>query len=80
MNSPVVMLTTSETTTTRVLAVLAHTTVSGGNVSAMLAGLGESGRHFCRQSNASSVYHPASNQMSINPKHRDNNSRQNQLG
>ena len=43
---PVVMLTTSETTTTRVFAVLAYTTVSGGDVSAVLASLRKSGRHF----------------------------------
>ena len=38
-DAPVVVHTTSETTTARVLPVLANTTVSGGDVSAVLAGL-----------------------------------------
>lgn len=40
-----VVLTTSETTTSRMLAVLSYTTVTGGNVAAVLAGLGEAGGH-----------------------------------
>ena len=39
------MRTTRETTTTGVLAVLANTTVAGGDVTAVLAGLGQVGRH-----------------------------------
>ena len=42
----VVVLTTGETTTTWVLAVLADTTVTGGNVSTVLSGLGKVGRHL----------------------------------
>lgn len=42
----VVVLTTGETTTTWMLAVLADTTVTGGNVSTVLSGLGEVGRHL----------------------------------
>jgi hypothetical protein len=42
----VVVLTTSKTTTSRVLAVLANTTVTGGDVAAVLASLGEVCRHF----------------------------------
>ena len=41
----VVVLTTSETATTWVLAVLSNTTMTGGNVAAMLASLGEPGGH-----------------------------------
>ena len=44
--SSVVVLTTGETTTTWVLAVLADTTVTGGNVSTVLSGLGKVGRHL----------------------------------
>ena len=40
-----VVLTTSETTTSGMLAVLSYTTVTGGYVAAMLAGLREAGRH-----------------------------------
>ena len=40
--------TTSKTTTTGMLAVLANATVTGGDVSAMFAGLGQMGRHVCR--------------------------------
>ena len=40
------VLTTSETATSGVLAVLSDTTVTGGNVAAVLAGLAEMGRHF----------------------------------
>jgi hypothetical protein len=43
---PVVVLTTGETATTRVLAVLADTTVTGRDVAAVLARLAEVGRHF----------------------------------
>jgi hypothetical protein len=42
----VVVLATSETTTSRMLAVLADTSVTGGDVPAVLAGVAESGRHF----------------------------------
>ena len=42
---PVVVSTTSETATSRVLAVLAYTTVTGRNVTAVLACLGEVRRH-----------------------------------
>ena len=45
----VVVLTTGETTTTWVLAVLADTTVTGGNVSTVLSGLGKVGRHLLCQ-------------------------------
>ena len=45
-NAPVVVLTTSETATARVLAVLANATVTGGDVAAVLASLGEPCRHF----------------------------------
>jgi hypothetical protein len=41
----VVVLTTGKTTTTGVLAVLADTALTGGNVAAMLAGLRQTGRH-----------------------------------
>jgi len=43
---PVVVGTTSETTTTWVLPVLSYTTVTCRNVAPVLAGLGESGRHL----------------------------------
>ena len=42
---PVVVLTTSHTTTTRMLPVLSDTTVTGGDVSAVLAGVAQSGGH-----------------------------------
>jgi len=42
----VVMLSTSETATTWMLAVLAYTTVTGRDVSAVLAGLAQMGRHL----------------------------------
>jgi len=42
----VVVLTTGHTTTTWMLAVLSYTTVTGRDMTAVLAGLGESGRHF----------------------------------
>lgn len=45
-NAPVMVLTTSETTTSGMLAVLSDTTVTGRDVAAMLAGLGEVCRHF----------------------------------
>ena len=41
-----VVLTTGETATAGVLAVLANTTVTGGDVAAVLASLGEVRRHF----------------------------------
>jgi hypothetical protein len=51
-NAPVVVLTTSETTTSGMLAVLSYTTVTGGDVAAVLAGLREAGRHgVCRERN-----------------------------
>jgi hypothetical protein len=43
----VVVLTTGETATTGMLAVLADTSVTGGDVAAVLASLREAGRHFC---------------------------------
>jgi hypothetical protein len=42
----VVVLTTGETTTTRMLAVLTDTTVTGRDVTAVLAGVGKAGRHI----------------------------------
>ncbi len=42
----VVVLTTGETATTRMLAVLADTTVTGRDVAAVLAGVGETGGHL----------------------------------
>lgn len=42
----VVVLTTSHTATTGMLSRLSDTTMTGRNVTAVLAGLGESGRHF----------------------------------
>lgn len=63
-----VVLTTSKTTTTWVLAVLSYTTVTGGDVTTVLAGLREAGRHgVCRMkeriskivyTNATSKRHP----------------------
>ena len=41
-----VVLTTSETTTAGVLAVLAYTPMTGRDVAAVFAGLGEVCRHF----------------------------------
>lgn len=46
------VLTTGKTTTTRVLAVLAYTTVTGRNVATMLASLREAGRHVCTIKNS----------------------------
>ena len=43
-----VVLTTSETATSGVLAVLAYTTVTGRDVAAVLASVGEPRRHFLR--------------------------------
>ena len=43
---PVVVLTTSHTTTTRMLPVLSDTSVTGGDVTAVLAGVGKAGRHL----------------------------------
>ena len=40
------MRTTSETTTSRVLAVLSYTTMTGRDVTAVLAGIREAGRHL----------------------------------
>lgn len=40
-----VVLTTSETSTTGMFPVLPDSTVSGGNVTAVFTGVGESGRH-----------------------------------
>ena len=45
-DAPVVVLTTSETATSWVFAVLSDTTVTGGDVSAVLASLREPCRHF----------------------------------
>lgn len=44
---PVVVLTTSHTTTTGMLPVLAHTSVTGRDVTTVLSCFGESGRHCC---------------------------------
>ena len=41
-----VVLTTSKTTTSGVLAVIANTTVTGGDVPAVLASVGKTGRHL----------------------------------
>jgi len=41
----VVMLTTSKTTTTWMLAVLSYTTVTGGHMAAVFSGLRQSRRH-----------------------------------
>jgi hypothetical protein len=48
----VVVLTTGETTTTGVLPVLPDTTVTGRDVTSVLAGVGESGRHLRRAMSA----------------------------
>lgn len=45
-DAPVVVLTTSETTTSRMLAVLAHTSVTGRDVAAVLTGLRQMSGHF----------------------------------
>lgn len=45
-NAPVVVLTTSETTTSGMLAVLSDTSVTGRDVAAVLASLGEPCWHF----------------------------------
>ena len=50
MYAPVVVLTTSKTTTSGVLAVLAYTTVTGGDVSSVLASLGQMSRHLSQKS------------------------------
>lgn len=44
---PVVVHATSETTTSWVLAVLSYTTMTCGNMTAVLSGFRESGRHPC---------------------------------
>ena len=44
-----VVLTTSETATARVLAVLANATVTGGDVSSVLASLGQMSRHLSQK-------------------------------
>ena len=48
-NVPVVVLTTSETATSGVLAVLSYATVTGRDVAAVLASVGEPRRHFLRR-------------------------------
>ena len=48
-DAPVVVLTTSETATSGVLAVLSYTTVTGRDVAAVLASVGEPRRHFLRR-------------------------------
>ena len=58
MNTPVVVLTTSETATSGVLAVLAYTTVTGGDVAAVLASLGEPCRHFLNNQHMSAIHRP----------------------
>ena len=45
-----VVSTTSETATSRVLAVLAYTTVTGGDVSSVLASLGQMSLHLSQKS------------------------------
>ncbi len=50
-----VVLATSETATSGVLAVLAYTTVTGRYVAAVLASVGEPGRHFLRRRKESKV-------------------------
>jgi hypothetical protein len=45
-NAPVVVLTTSETATSGVLTVLSNATVTGGDVTTVLASLREVGRHI----------------------------------
>jgi hypothetical protein len=57
-NAPVVVLTTSETATSGMLAVLSDTTVTGGDVAAVLARFGEVGRHLSKS--RSVVRHPHS--------------------
>ena len=60
-NAPVVVLATSETATSRVLAVLSYTTVTGGDVAAVLASLREPCRHFLNnQRKKPYVSHPLS--------------------
>lgn len=44
---PVVVLTTSQTSTTGMLAMLSYTTVASGDVTAVLAGFRVPSRHFC---------------------------------
>jgi hypothetical protein len=44
--APVVVLTTSKTTTSRVLSVLSYTTITGGYMTTVLASFGEVGRHL----------------------------------
>ena len=46
MHAPVVVLTTSETATSGVLAVLSDTSVTGRDMAAVLASLAEPCRHF----------------------------------
>ena len=61
MYAPVVVLTTSKTTTTRVLSMLPYTTMACGNVSAMLTSFGESGRHcLFSQNRVIRTMHPKS--------------------
>lgn len=40
------VLTTGKTTTTGMLAMLSNSTVTGGDVTTMLTGVGKSGRHI----------------------------------
>ena len=49
MDVPVVVRTTSETTTSGMLAVLAYTSMTGRDVAAVLASLREPCRHFLFQ-------------------------------
>ena len=75
-----VVLTTGKTTTSGVLAVLANTTVTGRDVAAVLASLGEPRRHFlCAHKGPVSVSshpvssghpasHPSSDPAQIRPK------------
>jgi hypothetical protein len=51
----VVVLATSETTTSGMLAVLTNTSVTGRDVAAVLAGVAEPGRHFL-QGQRSALY------------------------
>jgi hypothetical protein len=46
LDIPVVVLTTSKTSTTRMFPVLAYTTMTSGYMAPVLAGVGETGRHF----------------------------------
>lgn len=55
MNVPVVMLTTSETATSGVLAVLPYTTMTGRDVTTVLASVGEPRRHFLHRPESISV-------------------------